>query len=509
MSQRKRKFQIINRPPVLAACLLLAAVAATLHAQQNTEFARDTQQSNSKATDPGPRTGAPGAGGFYPTLNTNEQAFFGAAQAVFSETDSVTGGLAGESGGGLGPTFNGNSCAMCHAEPAIGGSSPGLASPQNPINNPQVGLATLDSAANTVPSFITDAGPVREARFVTVTGKLGSSLDGSVHDLYTIAKRTDAAGCTLAQPNFAQALSENNVIFRIPTPLFGLGLVENTPDATLIANLAANASQKAALGIGGVFNTSANDGTITRFGWKAQNKSLLMFSGEAYNVEMGVSNELFPNERSAVPGCVFNSSPEDGTNIVAEGTQSTTGTASEMSSDVINFAAFVRLLAPPAPAPMSASAQAGQALFVSVGCAYCHSLSLTTAASPFTGMSNVTYAPLSDFALHHMGSNLADGIVQGGAGGDMFRTAPLWGVGQRLFLLHDGRTSNLVTAIEAHFSLGKNCVSSTASMHFTASPQNVSNLPSGCQSEANSVVTNFNRLTGAQQQNIIDYLRSL
>ena len=84
------------------------------------------------------------------------------------------------------------------------------------------------------------------------------------------------------------------MIFRIPTPLFGLGLVEATSDQALIDNLHATASARAALGIGGNFNTSGNDGTITRFGWKAQNKSLLIFSGEAYNVEMGVSNELFP-----------------------------------------------------------------------------------------------------------------------------------------------------------------------------------------------------------------------
>ena len=511
MSQRRDVLGTLNRPLVLAVILFLTAIVASVHAQQNSDVTSTTQATKgSTAVDPGPRAGTPGAGGYYPTLNSNEQAFFNAALSVFTETDSVSGGIPGETGSGLGPTFNGNSCAMCHAEPAIGGSSPGLTSPQNPINNPQVALASLDSATNAVPSFITEAGPVREARFVTLTGARGGPLDGGVHGLYTIAGRTDAPGCTLAQPDFTTAVSENNVIFRIPTPLFGLGLVENTPDATLVANLAANAAQKAALGIGGVFNTSGNDGTITRFGWKAQNKSLLMFSGEAYNVEMGVSNELFSNERSAVPGCVFNPSPEDGTNILSPDTQSTTGTANEMSSDIVNFAAFARLTAPPAPAPLSTSAQAGQALFVSVGCAYCHSPSLTTGAAPYTGMSNVTYAPFSDFALHHMGSTLADGIVQGGAAGDMFRTAPLWGVGQRLFFLHDGRTSNIVTAIEDHISAGRNCVTSTATGRaVTSTAPNVSSSPTGCQSEANAVVKSFNQLSTSQQQSIVDYLRSL
>jgi len=189
--------------------------------------------------DPGPRPGPAGGGGPYPTLNANEQGFFSQAFLRFLEVDSVSGTI--EKGSGLGPTFNGNSCAMCHAQPAIGGSSPGLISPQNSVPNPQVALATLDGATNSVPSFIIAGGPVREARFIQ---NANGSLDGGVHGLYTIAGRTDAPGCTLAQPNFAQQLGANNVIFRIPTPIFGLGLVENTPDATLRANLASTQSAR-------------------------------------------------------------------------------------------------------------------------------------------------------------------------------------------------------------------------------------------------------------------------
>ena len=494
-----RKFHPLHWELLLA--LLICAVVAGAGALQ-AQFA---------AQDPGPRGGPPGAGAYYPTLGGNEQYFFGQAQQRFEEVDSVSGTLPNETGSGLGPAFNGNSCAMCHAQPAIGGSSPGLTSPQNPVPNPEVALATLDGAVNVVPSFITANGPVREARFIAVSTQSGAALDGGVHNLYTIAGRTDASGCTLAQPNFPQELANNNVIFRIPTPLFGLGLVENTPDSTLEANLAANASQKQALGISGVLNISGNDGTVTRFGWKAQNKSLLMFSGEAYNVEIGVSNELFPNERSAVPGCVFNGTPEDTTNITDPTTGALTGSASDMSSDIVNFAAFARLSAPPTPAPLTASAQAGQALFGSIGCAMCHTPTLQTTLSPYTGMSNVIYHPYSDFALHHMGSNLADGIVQGNAGPDMFRTAPLWGVGQRLFFLHDGRTANLLQAIEAHFSSGRVCTDSRSSLQFQAN--GVSFSPSSqtqsCGSEANAVINNFNSLSQAQQQEILNFLRSL
>jgi CxxC motif-containing protein (DUF1111 family) len=267
-----------------------------------------------------------------------------------------------------------------------------------------------------------------------------------------------------------------------------MGLVEFTPEATLQGNLAATAAQRAALGIGGVFNTSGNDGTITRFGWKAQNKSALMFAGEAYNVEIGVTNELFPSERfpagtpiSVIQNSTFNATPEDATNMLPESPASGSP-ASDYSSDIVNFATFMRMLAPPAPTTSSSSELNGQAEFASVGCTACHSPTLTTGNALYPALSNMTYHPFSDFALHHMGSGLADGISQGGAGPDQFRTAPLWGVGQRIFFLHDGRASNLVQAIAAHSSPG---------------------------SEANKVIQNYNALTPSEQQDLLNYLRSL
>ncbi len=425
--------------------------------------------------DPGPRGGQSAAGSFYPTLGTNEQSSFAEALKTFMEVDSVSGTMKGEDGSGLGPTFNGNGCAQCHAQPAIGGSSPGLKSPQKPIPNPQVGLATLDGATNSVPSFITPDGPVREARFVYTITQRGAVPDGGVHGLYTITGRTDSNGCSLAQPDFARELGRHNVIFRIPTPVFGLGLVEATPDATLQANLAATQAQRERLGIRGRFNTNGNDGTITRFGWKAQNKSLLIFSGEAYNVEQGVSNEVFTNERSATGLCAVNGTPEDlgGANEADAG---------EGMGDVMQFAMFARLSAPPAPAEATDSTLSGAKLFDSVGCSLCHSASLTTGKARYTGMSNVTYHPYSDFALHHMGWGLADRVTQGAAGPDEFRTAPLWGLGQRLFFLHDGRTSDLLQAIRAHQGNG---------------------------SEANGVISRFRALPPNQVQDLLNFLRSL
>jgi CxxC motif-containing protein (DUF1111 family) len=421
------------------------------------------------ATDPGPRGGAAGAGGALQGLGAAELKFFKAALAQFTTIDSVTGTIDGESGSGLGPRFNGNVCSSCHAQPAVGGSSPKV--------NPQVAFAKLDGATNTLPSFITRSGPVREARFVHAAN---GSLDGSVHQLFTITGRSDASGCIVQQPDFASELKKNNVAFRIPSGLFGLGLVENTRDSELILANSDHAKSKAALSITGHFNLSPNDGTISRFGWKAQNKSLLIFSGEAYNVEQGVSNELFPNEQEDNPHCRFTNQAEDATffaNTINSGSAS-----SDLSSAAVNFAGFIRFLAPPAPAAPTASTTRGHDTFVSVGCESCHFETLRTTKSIYTDQSNVTFHPFSDFQVHAMGTGLADGITQGNADGTQFRTAPLWGVGQRLFFLHDGRAKDLLTAIKAHQSTG---------------------------SEANKSIAKFNALTAAQVQDLLNFLRSL
>jgi CxxC motif-containing protein (DUF1111 family) len=270
-----------------------------------------------------------------------------------------------------------------------------------------------------------------------------------------------------------------NVIFRIPTPTFGGGLLETITDTTIKANLAANASAKAALGISGHVNTNGNDGTVTRFGWKAQNKSLQLFTGEAYNVEMGVTNQIFQNEREENPQCAINGTPEDQTTF--DSNQPTRG-----MSDMLGFSLFMRFLAPPAPVTSydnvtAASIANGSVKFNSVGCALCHTPSLQTGLSSTAALNQQTVNLFSDLAVHHMGTGLADGVSQGTAGPDEFRTAPLWGIGQRLFFLHDGRTSDLLQAIQAHAS---------------------------SSSEASAVIAAFNVLSVSDRQDVLNFLRS-
>ena len=326
--------------------------------------------------DPGVRGGPAGAGAPLKGLTADETAFFQDGLVRFAEIEVVTKG----SNNGLGPRFNSNQCFSCHSQPDAGGSSP--------AKNPLIAVATLNGAKNTVPWFITQNGPVREARFKRSNG----ASDGEVHDLFVITGRSDAPGCNIAQPDFLPAGNpltgqggNSNIIFRIPTPVFGAGLIEAIPDSAILANMQANASQKSALGISGHANAhlsgnvnrSANDGTITRFGWKAQNKSLLMFAGEAYNVEMGITNQLFPQERDETPGCLFNATPEDTLNFTT--TPTTTGNSNTaVISDIEAFANFMRMLAPPTPAPATPSSEKGRSTFAKIGCVHCHTPSFTT-----------------------------------------------------------------------------------------------------------------------------------
>jgi len=440
-------------------------------------FGAETVSSQSarvlRAQDPGVRDGTAAAGAALANTSDHENEYFLAGKAEFEEAEEVS--------EGLGPTLNLDSCGGCHQQPAMGGSSPAV--------NPQVAFATANGGRDLVPSFLSADGPVREARFVL---NRDGTADGGVHALFTITGRDGAGTCRIAQPDFAREVANRNVIFRIPTPTFGLGLVEQIPDSAILANMADNGGAKTVLGIrgranfsvdgrtiSGQTNRNGNDGTIARFGWKAQNKSLLLFSGEAYNVEMGISNELFQNERDETANCNFATHPNSVTNTEAVAT-------TDALSAIEKFAFFMRLLAPPAPSlntPGGAPSIAnGKTVFNSVGCAFCHTPSFTTGNSAIAALRNQPVRLFSDLLVHDMGIGLADGISQGQAGPREFRTAPLWGLGQRIFFLHDGRTSDLAAAIRAHQSFG---------------------------SEANGVIQNFLGLTENQKQDLYNFLRSL
>ena len=445
-----------------AAVMLMVAV-----------FARDVSSDMVRAArDPGVRPGPSGAGGHLEGLTERQIAFFEAGRDEFSEGE--------EPAEGLGPRFNLDSCRACHRQPEIGGTSR--------LPNPQAEVPQ-EFPGNVLPSFITADGPTREARFKY---RPDGTRDGGVHNLFVVTGHTDAGGCNIKQDDFERELSRNNVIFRIPTPVFGAGLIEQIPDSMIFANRDANAIEKRSLGIrgrpnrvSGHPNNNGNDGTIARFGWKAQNKSLLLFSGEAYNVEMGITNELFQTERDETSRCQLAPVPNDLTDTEDQPTT--------ISNAIEGFAFFMRFLAPPKPSldvpgatPLSIAR--GRALFDKVGCALCHTPTLKTGNSTVGALRHKDVKLFSDLLLHNMGPGLADDINQGGAGPDEFRTSPLWGLGQRIFFLHDGRTSDLLEAIQGHAS------------------QSDGRYPA---SEANQVIAQFNRLPELDKQNILNFLRGL
>src|SRR5437667_8608828 len=309
----------IGRAAAVVAILSAGCFASVMIGQQG-------------AHDPGVRGGSVDAGKELPSVSATPDPgpneYFLDGLDRFKEVDGASGGT----NNGLGPRFNSDSCVSCHSQPAEGGSSPSASVFPNIGMNPEFLAANVAGGPNKIPPFITADGPAREARFkffLNSSGTLSSNPDGGVHDLYVITGRSDGGSCSIKQPDFAHHLALNNVSFRIPTPTFGAGLIENIPDENILANMNANARAKSFMGISGHPNRNGNDGTMTRFGWKAQNKSLVIFSGEAYNVEMGVTNELFQNERPSPdepalpPSCILNPLPEDKSNVLPTKTTDT------------------------------------------------------------------------------------------------------------------------------------------------------------------------------------------
>lgn len=456
--------------------------------------------------DIGLRGGAPGGGSPVSGLNPFEQALFqeGRGRVVELETTCATcaaltsGAPTGEdpllatrtSATGLSARFNADQCIACHSQPAIGGSGGFLVpNPKDSVRrvpeNPLFDLVPHRfGQTNKVPSFIKQYGPIRVPRFVK---KTDGTPDGHIYPLYTIVGRTDdpsIPGCNaqvLPQPDFETEFKKANIAFRIPLQLFGMGLIEAIPDGEILARHRAMTAYRTQNGIVGVPNGSVS----YRFGWKAQHKALEQFTD--------ANNEFAPQMKKIDPKCI---GPD-----TEERPQLLGGAEFEAPSvDLINpvvllATSFMRYLDAPRPAPMNALAQRGKALFGTgpeqpgIGCVACHTAQMTTSATAQTAaLQKRTVELYSDLLLHRMGPGLADNITQGQAKGDMFRTPPLWGVGQRRFFLHDGRTDDLLKAIEAH--------ASTAGNGYPAS-------------EANAVITRFTLLPPADQQAILSFLRAL
>ena len=359
-----------------------------------------------------------------PGLSAQELELFRTGLDDFSEVESAA--------DGLGPAFNGTSCAVCHSVPAIGG--------------------------------ITAMTEVR-AGHRDENGKFTELAGGTLFHLFSISNHR----CQVQIPEEANVIAR-----RAPIPLFGAGLVEAIPDEALIA--LEDPDDRNGDGISGraarVVDLASGRVRIGRFGWKSQHATLLAFSADAYRNEMGITNDLFPDEVALgidPEQLKLCAPPRKGVEDVRDRRTQLRG--------IDQFENFMRLLAPPERGTINSSVLGGETIFASVGCQRCHTALLTTAPSKNPIFDRKPVRLYSDLLLHDVGTG--DGIEQEAAASDEIRTPALWGLRFRRPLLHDGSSPTIDDAITKHGG------------------------------EATSIVTRYRDLSPADQALLLAFLKSL
>lgn len=391
-----------------------------------------------------------------------------ADQAKFEETEQLS--------DGLGPLYNAQSCRECHQNPVSGGASQ--------AGELRVGHLGPDGHFRTPDIPIAHGAEVISGRSLVNDRSICPNAAFPAEEIQERAPETETIRT-----------------FRISVNLLGDGFVEAIPDQTLI-ELSKQQCKSSHGKICGqalyvpIVEAPGQMG-VGRFGWKDQHASLLSFAGDAYLNEMGITNRLQPDEVTKL--CNTVSEPND-----------TPGP--DGLSDIDHFARFVRATKAPArdaELAKSAAANKGEALFVKIGCATCHVATMTTAATgtkinggTFTipaALGSVTLHPYGDFLMHDVGSG--DGILQATpehygrrvfqrmagymskqdfeSSRNKIRTAPLWGVRMRPRLMHDGASLTFFDAIGRH------------------------------RGEASRVTQKFDKLKRAEQEEIIEFLKSL
>jgi len=384
---------------------------------------------------------------------------------------------------GLGPIFNERGCGTCHQNGVVGG-----------------------------------AGQQVESRFGRLTNGVFDGMEsvgGSLRQLFGIGGfNVGGLNCnsgTDANPAAGATIFAG----RLTTPLFGLGLVDSLPDSRF--DTLASREPAAIRGIVNRVTTvlpnpldpaqSTGATRVGRFGWKAGVPNLGQFSGDAYLNEMGITttscnrgvvNRSFATENRAnragtnavINGCPDDAKPGVDDDLAAE-TNNCAGGLNELQDDVAEFTFFMAHLAPPPQLAVTAGSAAdrGRTLFnsASLQCSGCHRDDADIFVSTSAGgvPANIRFHPFSDFLVHDMGT-LGDGI--GNAGDSVavtrrMRTAPLWGLRSRNGKLHDGRTTDIATAISAHNA--------------------------GANGQGTPAGQAFNALTTAQKSDLIAYLNTL
>jgi CxxC motif-containing protein (DUF1111 family) len=429
-----RRFETVRVYFCALGLVVLAGAGSILYSQSPTQaptgFATPTLQTN-----PGSQSISNGIG--EPTSDT-----FTEDQATFEEQDGVD--------NGLGPIYNAQSCVNCHQTPVTGGTSQ--------VTELRVGHN--DAAGH----FVNPSIPINNGATLVPNRSL-------VNDRATCPQATERVPGT-----------ETIHALRASLNTLGDGFVEAIDSNTLLA-ISRNQPAQSGGRIAGEFIQvplleAPGQLRAGRFGWKNQQASLLSFSSDAYSNEQGITNRLNLNDSTSI--CKTSSDPEDHTDPKTN------------MADIDHFAQFMRgTMAPPVDPVLLATpaAQTGQQVFNSIGCAICHTTSITTApqgtvinGGQFTvplALGNKVIHPFSDFLLHNIGTG--DGIVQNGPSdtANKMRTAPLWGLRTRDRLMHDLLSFTRNDAILRHAG------------------------------EAQAVTNNYRALSTTQKNNLVTFLNSL
>ena len=342
-----------------------------------------------------PPPAVPGLGVPLPGLGQNELGRWKMGQGAFLQPVDPP--------GGLGPVFTENACAKCHNAGAPGGAGDQKVTRIGRIVNGQFD------------PMLAFGGPAIQDKGI-----------GKFNGVNFVGEVVPAQATIVAK--------------RRTSPTFGLGLVDAVPDNVFVA-IAQHEEANTPLTAGApsyVTDPVTGQNRVGKFGWKAQQPSLLAFTADANVNELGVTSPVFPDENCPQGNCALlsanpaRSNPNDhDLSVIQQQTD------------------FMTFLAPPPRGPVGANEQAGATIFNQIGCANCHLPMLQTAANPVQALSGVAFSPFSDFLLHDMG-RLGDGIVQNQAGPTQMRTAPLWGLRFQGSFLHDGRATSPDQAIRAH-----------------------------------------------------------
>ena len=356
--------------------------------------------------------------------------FDGQTNGALSQTDMNTAaGVFSEIGTpekGLGPMYNGVSCAECHQNMAMGGGAQAQVL--------RAGHTSRGEHAHD--NYLHDFRRRRDTNGSSATFTAAAAVLNNGDVIPDRSLINQRAICADAQPH--ATTNDNTSTGRISLSVLGDGFVEAVPDATFLALAKQNHGEAVMVPVLETPTTTE----VGRFGWKTQHASLMSFAGDAYFNEMGITNELFPDEITTVcepPGVPH---PND------------------VDRDLGSLAAFMRATKVPPRGPITQQVTQGQAIFAAIGCASCHVGTLVTAPAGTAihggayvvpdALGGKQFHPFGDFLLHDIGTS--DGIQQNGPADTAYkmRTAPLWGLRTRTQLMHDGSVTTIEEAVQKH-----------------------------------------------------------